>query len=109
MLPMSSNGKKGLGLLGILALVALILGAISIAVYSLSAFGIADIVPKDEDLGRFVILFVLSAPVAAVALGFLGAKFTDSKTRKGKCLGVALGGVALLAYIVWLVFFGPSD
>ncbi len=108
MLPMSSNGKKGLGPLGLLALVALILGAISIAVYSLSAFDIADILPKDEGLGKFVILLVLIAPAAAAVLGFLGAKFTDSKSRKGKCLGVAAGGAVLLAYIVWLIFAGPG-
>lgn len=106
---MSSSKGKGLGLLGLLGLVSLVVGVIGAVVYSLQAFDIADILPGDESLLGIVLGIVFIAPAVAVACGFLGQKFADSGRRKGKCFGVMLGGLAVLAYVAWLFFMGPTQ
>ncbi len=101
---MSDNKKSGLGPVGLLALVCLIVGALSVGVYALQAFDIADVLPKGEGLKKFVLFLVLGAPAAAALLGFLGSKYSDSKSAAGKCMGIALGGVVLLGVIGWMIF-----
>jgi uncharacterized membrane protein YuzA (DUF378 family) len=99
-----SKEKKGLGLFGLLGLVSLVLGFLAVGVYALQAFDVVDLLPKRESVGAFVLYAVLGLPAAAMVLGFLGSKFADSGSTKGKCFGIALGGALLLAFIAWLIF-----
>jgi hypothetical protein len=97
------SSKKSLGLFGTLGLVCLVLGALVVGLFLAKGRGLIETIPwvgKYEDRMMIVYYASLGLPGAAAVFGFLGMKFADSGGAKAKCLGILIGGLALIAAIV---------
>ena len=101
---MSSN-KKSLGIFGTLGLVTFVLGAIAVGIHALEAFDVVSLLGKsNETLKQAVFFSEIGFPAATVAFGLLGSKLADSGSARGKCLLIAIGGVALLGVFGWMLY-----
>jgi hypothetical protein len=105
------SSKKSLGMFGFLGLVCLVLGALVVGLFLAKSYGLIETIPwagKDENRLVLIVNAGLGLPAAAAVFGFLGMKFADSGGSKAKCLGILVGGLALLGAMLATSFLGKS-